>query len=265
MDKAQLHKARLLAIRWLVNLCASELVQTSSVSVDYTELPNSPTCLVEMFLAVLSWTTFIPVNDSYCGCTTRRILENADKAIIRDLGPLKALDRFLPFCRKYFTIYSSIVTWLIRNIWEVTSYKESRHHVELVISSQQESNSFCVSCIVGFDKSTFIISTLELLEHEKQYESATEEKFRLKIFMENRKKIAKHNARFEKGEVTYKVGMNRYGDMVPWLSNLTVLDVLLRTTGWAPFVTSRSSSSFLICHKGDVWKALVDRLSAMSY
>nr|CAD7392043.1 unnamed protein product [Timema cristinae] len=52
------------------------------------------------------------------------------------------------------------------------------------------------------------------LEHEKQYESATEEKFRLKIFMENRKKIAKHNARFEKGEVTYKVGMNKYGDML---------------------------------------------------
>nr|CAD7454114.1 unnamed protein product [Timema tahoe] len=52
------------------------------------------------------------------------------------------------------------------------------------------------------------------LEHEKQYESATEEKFRLKIFMENRNKIAKHNARFEKGEVTYKVGMNKYGDML---------------------------------------------------
>ncbi|CAG2056208.1 unnamed protein product [Timema podura] len=32
--------------------------------------------------------------------------------------------------------------------------------------------------------------------------------------MENRNKIAKHNARFEKGEVTYKVGMNKYGDML---------------------------------------------------
>ncbi|XP_063241721.1 cathepsin L-like [Bacillus rossius redtenbacheri] len=53
------------------------------------------------------------------------------------------------------------------------------------------------------------------LEHQKEYENAVEEKFRMKIFMENRKKIAKHNSHFEKGEVKYKLGMNKYSDLLP--------------------------------------------------
>ncbi|XP_066994144.2 cathepsin L [Anabrus simplex] len=52
------------------------------------------------------------------------------------------------------------------------------------------------------------------LQHRKKYTSPTEEKFRMKIFMENRNKIAKHNARFERGEVKYKLGLNKYGDML---------------------------------------------------
>lgn len=36
----------------------------------------------------------------------------------------------------------------------------------------------------------------------------------MKIFMENRHKIAKHNQRFEMGLVSYKLRVNKYADML---------------------------------------------------
>lgn len=50
--------------------------------------------------------------------------------------------------------------------------------------------------------------------HQKSYNSATEEKFRLKIFMENSHKIAKHNKLYAMGLVDYKLGLNKYADML---------------------------------------------------
>ncbi|XP_077294452.1 cathepsin L [Arctopsyche grandis] len=52
------------------------------------------------------------------------------------------------------------------------------------------------------------------LTHAKKYESETEEKFRMKIFMENKHKIAKHNRMFELGKATFKQRLNKYGDML---------------------------------------------------
>uniref|UniRef100_U5ET77 cathepsin L n=1 Tax=Corethrella appendiculata TaxID=1370023 RepID=U5ET77_9DIPT len=52
------------------------------------------------------------------------------------------------------------------------------------------------------------------LQHRKKYESETEEKFRQKIFIENKHKIAKHNQRYELGQVSYKLSMNKYADML---------------------------------------------------
>lgn len=52
------------------------------------------------------------------------------------------------------------------------------------------------------------------LTHKKQYESDTEEKFRMKIYMENAHKIAKHNKMYARGAVTYKLGINKYADML---------------------------------------------------
>ncbi|CAH2085097.1 unnamed protein product [Euphydryas editha] len=52
------------------------------------------------------------------------------------------------------------------------------------------------------------------LEHRKSYESETEERFRMKIFAENKHKIAKHNQRFERGQVTYRLAPNKYSDML---------------------------------------------------
>lgn len=52
------------------------------------------------------------------------------------------------------------------------------------------------------------------MEHKKVYKSDVEEKFRMKIFMDNKHKIAKHNANFEMKKVSYKLKMNKYGDML---------------------------------------------------
>ena len=36
----------------------------------------------------------------------------------------------------------------------------------------------------------------------------------MKIFNENRHKIAKHNQLYAQGKVTYKLGLNKYADML---------------------------------------------------
>ena len=50
--------------------------------------------------------------------------------------------------------------------------------------------------------------------HQKAYANADEEKFRMKIFMENKQKIAKHNTRYHKGHHNYNLEMNHYGDLL---------------------------------------------------
>ncbi|XP_076642385.1 cathepsin L isoform X2 [Halictus rubicundus] len=52
------------------------------------------------------------------------------------------------------------------------------------------------------------------LEHSKTYNSDIEEKFRMKIFMDNKHKIAKHNGNYGRNHVPYKLKMNKYGDML---------------------------------------------------
>ncbi|XP_041979731.1 cathepsin L-like [Aricia agestis] len=52
------------------------------------------------------------------------------------------------------------------------------------------------------------------LEHVKSYASEVEDKFRMKIFAENKHKIAKHNQRYQKGLVSYRLKPNKYADML---------------------------------------------------
>lgn len=49
--------------------------------------------------------------------------------------------------------------------------------------------------------------------HGKTY-SSFEEKFRMKVYLENRHKIARHNSLNQDGEVSYTLAMNKYGDML---------------------------------------------------
>ncbi|XP_065222098.1 uncharacterized protein LOC135846757 [Planococcus citri] len=50
-------------------------------------------------------------------------------------------------------------------------------------------------------------------QHSKQYETMEEEERRMKIYLDNEKKIAEHNERFEKGEETYEMGINKFSDL----------------------------------------------------
>jgi len=52
------------------------------------------------------------------------------------------------------------------------------------------------------------------LFHAKNYSGPVEDKFRLKIFMENKAKIAKHNALFHEGRKSYSLKMNNFGDLL---------------------------------------------------
>lgn len=51
------------------------------------------------------------------------------------------------------------------------------------------------------------------LEHNKNYDEQSD-RFRFKIFYENRHKIAKHNQLYAAGKKTYKMGVNKYTDML---------------------------------------------------
>jgi len=50
--------------------------------------------------------------------------------------------------------------------------------------------------------------------HSKGYENEVAEKFRVKIYMENKQKIAKHNAKASRGDYSYRLAMNEYGDLL---------------------------------------------------
>jgi len=52
------------------------------------------------------------------------------------------------------------------------------------------------------------------LVHGKTYNDTSEEKFRMKIFMENKAKIAKHNHQAVLGHKTYFLKMNHFGDLL---------------------------------------------------
>jgi cathepsin L len=52
------------------------------------------------------------------------------------------------------------------------------------------------------------------LFHGKNYSSSVEDKFRLKIFTENKAKIARHNALYHQGEKSYSMKVNSYADLL---------------------------------------------------
>lgn len=51
-------------------------------------------------------------------------------------------------------------------------------------------------------------------QHGKTYNDDEDAK-RFEIFKDNLKMIAEHNAKYEKGEVTYTMGINQFADMLP--------------------------------------------------
>merc|ERR1719391_333083 len=49
--------------------------------------------------------------------------------------------------------------------------------------------------------------------HGKSYNSHKEESYRRSVYESNKKYIQEHNERFAKGEVTFNLAMNQFGDM----------------------------------------------------
>lgn len=67
------------------------------------------------------------------------------------------------------------------------------------------------------NKCVFVIQivffTLQL-EHSKQYINEDEELFRFKVFLENKYKIAKHNQLYDQKRVSFRLAMNKFGDLL---------------------------------------------------
>ena len=51
-------------------------------------------------------------------------------------------------------------------------------------------------------------------QHGKKYNSDEEEHFRMRIFMENKHRIAQHNILYHQNKTSYKMKMNKYGDLL---------------------------------------------------
>jgi len=51
------------------------------------------------------------------------------------------------------------------------------------------------------------------IKFSKTYESEEEESKRLNIYLESKKMVATHNEKFQKGEVSWQMGINQFSDM----------------------------------------------------
>lgn len=50
-------------------------------------------------------------------------------------------------------------------------------------------------------------------KHAKRYKNFFEDARRRNIYVENSKKVREHNQRFDRGEVTYRLALNKYSDL----------------------------------------------------
>lgn len=84
-------------------------------------------------------------------------------------------------------------------------------------------NRFLILALFVAGASAAIISFRDVVEeewetfkmrHNKSYATEDEDRFRMKIWMDNKHKIAKHNQRAANGLKTYTLRMNEYGDVL---------------------------------------------------
>jgi cathepsin L len=52
------------------------------------------------------------------------------------------------------------------------------------------------------------------MTHKKYYNSKFEEGYRRKVYLNNLQKIQQHNQKYKLNLVSYKLQMNKFGDMV---------------------------------------------------
>nr|BAH86062.1 cysteine protease [Haemaphysalis longicornis] len=75
----------------------------------------------------------------------------------------------------------------------------------------------CVAAAIAASSQEILRTEWEAFksQHNKAYSSHVEELLRFKIFTENTLLVAKHNAKYAKGLVSYKLAMNKFGDLLP--------------------------------------------------
>ncbi|KOX67147.1 Cathepsin L [Melipona quadrifasciata] len=73
---------------------------------------------------------------------------------------------------------------------------------------------FAVAQVLSFSEAVNQEWETFKLEYNKTYKNDIEDRFRMKIFMDNKHKIDKHNENYEMKKVSYKQKMNKYGDML---------------------------------------------------
>ena len=59
--------------------------------------------------------------------------------------------------------------------------------------------------------------------HGKSYSSEAEEALRMKVFFEKVAEIEQHNARFEAGEESFTMAINKFSDMVSKIFGINIL------------------------------------------
>lgn len=63
------------------------------------------------------------------------------------------------------------------------------------------------------------------MQFKKLYKDIQEEAFRKTVYLQNKLYIAQHNKLYEKGEETYQLEMNHFGDMVCTLLSRYIIQV----------------------------------------
>ncbi|KAG7178289.1 Digestive cysteine proteinase 3-like 5 [Homarus americanus] len=70
-------------------------------------------------------------------------------------------------------------------------------------------------CVAGLTAATETLTSWKLFKarYGRQYESLVEENYRYGIFKKNEERVNNHNLKHERGEVTFTMAMNQFGDM----------------------------------------------------
>ncbi|KAG8185610.1 hypothetical protein JTE90_023309 [Oedothorax gibbosus] len=90
------------------------------------------------------------------------------------------------------------------------------------LKMRQLSFLLCVSCLLCVSITNAFVSEVDVIKEEweafkqqfKKIYEEVEDAFRLKIFMENKHKIAKHNILVSQGKKSYTLQMNQFGDLL---------------------------------------------------
>lgn len=68
------------------------------------------------------------------------------------------------------------------------------------------------------------------MQHSKFYQNFSEDSRRMNIYLQNRDTINQHNMRYQRGQTTYRMALNKYSDLTheEYITQMTGLMPSLR-------------------------------------